>query len=59
MSLQVGIQVKFVMMQYNRSIDKYSRKPEEVIKEMPLCKPPVIIENRSTWHESNINFTYR
>lgn len=47
------------MMQYNRSIDKYSRKPEEVIKEMPLCKPPVIIENRSTWHESNINFTYQ
>lgn len=26
---------------------------------MPLCKPPVIIENRSTWHESNINFTYQ
>lgn len=53
MSLQVGIQVKFVMMQYTKSIDKYSRKPEEVIhvlKEMPLCKPPVIIENRSTWH---------
>lgn len=26
---------------------------------MPLRKPPVIIENRSTWHESNINFTYQ
>lgn len=26
---------------------------------MPLCKPPVIIENRSTWHESKINFTYQ
>lgn len=26
---------------------------------MPLCKPPVITENRSTWHESNINFTYQ